>query len=65
MWSIAMILYEMMESEHPYIHTDLIGLADDVRNGQVKELKVERSADLIFLYQSLKKIVYYFYYYYH
>jgi serine/threonine protein kinase len=58
-WSIAMILFELMESERPYIHTDYNSLLEDVKKGQVKELKVKRSEDLISLYQSLKKIVCY------
>jgi serine/threonine protein kinase len=58
-WSIAMILFEMMESDYPYIiRTSKFDQQEDVKKGEVKKLKVKRSPDLVSLYQSLKKIVY-------
>jgi serine/threonine protein kinase len=55
-WSLAMILFELMESEHPY-DGDLPKVVLKVRDKKVKPLTSKRPQELVELYNSMRDIV--------
>jgi serine/threonine protein kinase len=58
-WSLAMILFELMELEYPYDGTDY-QIIKRAMEGKVKPLKTERSPELVQLYNSMRNMVYVF-----
>jgi serine/threonine protein kinase len=58
-YSAAMILFEMMESTHPY-EGNLAQIISKVSKGEVKPLKSKRSEELISLYNSMRDMVFVF-----
>jgi serine/threonine protein kinase len=56
-YSAAMILFEMMESTHPY-EGNLAQIILKAKEGKVKPLKSKRSEELISLYNSMRDMVF-------
>jgi hypothetical protein len=60
MYSAAMVLFEMMESTHPYDGGNQMQIFLKAKNGEVKPLKSERPEELIALYNSMRDMVFIF-----
>jgi serine/threonine protein kinase len=58
MWSLAMVLFELMESTHPFEGENDAQIAINVRGGNIKPLKSERPNELVALYNSLRNMVF-------
>jgi NIMA (never in mitosis gene a)-related kinase len=52
-WSMGMIMHELMELEYPYPSNNWFSLMSRVREGKVTPLKQKRSEALIELYKSM------------
>jgi serine/threonine protein kinase len=58
-WSLAMMLFELMESERPY-DGNILQLITKITEGKVKPLTTNRPEGLIELYNSMRNIVCYY-----
>jgi serine/threonine protein kinase len=57
-WSLAMILFELMESTHPFEGKNDAQIAINVLGGKIKQLKSKRPKELVVLYNSLRNVVF-------
>jgi serine/threonine protein kinase len=58
MWSLAMILFELMESTHPFEGKNDVQIAINVLGEKIKPLKSEKPKELVALYNSLRNMVF-------
>jgi serine/threonine protein kinase len=56
-WSLAMILFELMESTHPFDGRNDVQVGMKVQKGEVKPLRSKRPKELVVLYNSLRNMV--------
>jgi serine/threonine protein kinase len=56
-WSLAMILFELMESTHPFDGKNVLQLVIKLQKGEVKPLISKRPKELVELYNSLRNMV--------
>jgi hypothetical protein len=52
-----MILFELMESDHPYDGKEMVQIILNAKEGKIKPLKSKRSAELVALYNSMRDMV--------
>jgi serine/threonine protein kinase len=57
-WSLAMILFELMESTHPFDGKNDLQVGMKVQKGEVKSLCSKRPEQLVALYNSLQNMVF-------
>jgi serine/threonine protein kinase len=58
MWSLAMILFELMESTHPFEGENNAQVVINVHGGKIKPLKSKRPEELVALYNLLQNMVF-------
>jgi serine/threonine protein kinase len=57
MWSLAMILFELIESTHPFEGKNDAQIVVNVLGGKIKQLMFERPEELVAFYNSLRNMV--------
>jgi serine/threonine protein kinase len=58
MWSLAMILFELMESTHPFEGENDAQVVINVHGGKIKQVMSKRPKELVALYNSLRNMVF-------